>query len=500
MRRLAQLLFLSVLSSGCFDGAGLEAPIDEIYFPTGLALDKSGEHLIVVSSDFDLQYDGGSIQSYRLDDLFEQLPKRCADDDDCDDPERPLCASGLCAPSLSESPCEQGDRAPEDQLLYPGRCNFIDNKPLIASAVKIGAFATDAVIRSDPNAENRERLFVPVRGDTTLTWVDVEDGGFECGQGANSNACDGAHRAGQHPARENTRDLSLGPEPFGIDANEDGSTLVVTNQTTGTASLFVNDWDVPTQGPYLKFALASNTIPSRPMGVAALPRRPGDTAESTTSDSFLMTFRNSAQVRLLRYAPDAASSPERQYLVDGGGVGIDTNAVGVDSRGIAVDPAARRAATARCNGDAACEQQASLTPLDVYVANRSPASILIGRTQPPLEYPAFFSTVPLTFGPARVAVSPVETPNGELETRVFVACFDSRRVFVFDPLRRRIEVEILTGRGPQALVVDTPRKLLYVGHFTDSYVGVYSLDLASPATYGTLLGSLGYPKAPRSSK
>lgn len=499
MRRLVQLLLPCVLSSGCFSGEGLEAPIDEIYFPTGLVMDESGEHLLVVSSDFDLQYDGGAIQSYRLGDLFEELPKRCSDDADCVDPDQPVCASGLCASSLTASPCKQGDRAPEDQLLYPGRCNFIDNKPFIKSAVKIGAFAADAVIRSDPES-GRQRLFVPVRGDTTLHWLDVDAGRLECGQANNNGACDGNHRAGQRPARENTRDLSLGPEPFGIDANEDGSTLVVTNQTTGTASLFVNDWALPSQGPQLKFALASSSIPSRPMGVASLPRRPGDTGESTTSDAFLMTFRNSPQVRLLRYAPDAQSEPEREYLVDGGGVGIDTNAVGADSRGIVVDPSARRAATASCGDDAACVEQAALTPLDVYVANRSPASILIGRTQPPLEYPAFFSTVPLTFGPARLAVSQVLMPSGELETRVFVACFDSRRVFVFDPLRRRIEVEILTGRGPQALVVDTQRKLLYVGHFTDSYVGVYSLDLASPATYGTLLGSLGYPKTPRSSK
>ena len=86
------------------------------------------------------------------------------------------------------------------------------------------------------------------------------------------------------------------------------------------------------------------------------------------------------------------------------------------------------------------------------------------------------------------------------ETRVFVACFDSRRVFVYDPQRSRIETEILTGRGPHAMVVDSSRRLLYVGHFTDSYVGVYSLDLASPATYGTLLGTLGTPKPPRTSK
>ncbi len=91
------------------------------------------------------------------------------------------------------------------------------------------------------------------------------------------------------------------------------------------------------------------------------------------------------------------------------------------------------------------------------------------------------------------------TPSGQTETRVFVVCFDSRRIFVYDPQRSRIEAEILTGRGPYAVVVDTPRSLLYVGNFTDSYIGVFSLDLASP-TYGTLLGTLGFPKSPRSSK
>jgi DNA-binding beta-propeller fold protein YncE len=106
----------------------------------------------------------------------------------------------------------------------------------------------------------------------------------------------------------------------------------------------------------------------------------------------------------------------------------------------------------------------------------------------------------LTTGPSRIVIGQVQTPSGDLETRVFVVCFDSRRIFVYDPARSRIESEILTGRGPHAVAVDEKRKLLYVGHFTDSYIGVYSLDLASPATYGTLLGTLGTPKAPRSSK
>jgi hypothetical protein len=516
MRRLVPFLIPCVLSSGCFGGEGLEVPTDEIYFPLGLAIDSAGKHLYVVSSDFDLQYDGGSVQSYRLDDLYAKLPQRCATDADCGDGK---CNQGMCSTTLEDSPCPQGDRPPEDWLLYPGRCNFIDNKPFIASKVKIGAFATDAVIRTEPNQTTedptalRQRLFVPVRGDTTLHWMDLQNGQIECGQSNNAGACDSLHRAGQSPARENTRDLSLAAEPFGIDANDNGSTLVVTNQTSGTASLFVNDWNEPKQGPYLKFALSSSNMPSRPIGIAHLPRRPEDKdPDALTTDAFLMTFRNAAQVRLLRYAPDGADAdadptveePEgtnpRPYLVDGGGVIIDANSVGADSRGLAVDRTAREKATAACGSDEACIEQAALIPLDVYVANRSPATLLIGRTQPPLEYPYFFQTVPLTVGPSRVVVGQIPTPSGELETRAFVVSFDSRRVFIIDPKRLRIEVEIMTGRGPQALAIDAPRRLLYVGHFTDSWIGVYSLDLASPASYGTLIGSLGFPKAPRSSK
>jgi hypothetical protein len=95
-----------------------------------------------------------------------------------------------------------------------------------------------------------------------------------------------------------------------------------------------------------------------------------------------------------------------------------------------------------------------------------------------------------------------ETPEGnlEFERRVFVACFDTRRIFVYDPDRRRLETEITTGRGPHALVVDSNHGLLYVGHFTDSYLGVVSLDRRYPATYGKVLASIGRAIPPRTSK
>jgi len=387
--------------------------------------------------------------------------------------------------------------------------------------VKIGAFATDAIIRSRGGGDDEpalsNRLFVPVRGDSTLHWLDLDaDGNLDCGQRGNGGACDSAHRVGDDPS-ETSRDLKLGPEPFAIDASEHAETILVTNQTTGTVTLFTSDagttpapstWGA---APRLQFALNTN-LPQRPVGVAAVsltrqdeltlvPPKAGEKAPAPPAYTYLLTFRDSAQVRLVRFAADAASSVDRPYLVDGGGIGITANSVGSDSRAIAVDDSARKAAEQDCgDGDAACLAQAALVPLDVYVANRSPASLLIGRTTPPQQYPSFFQTLPLTTGPSRVVVGKIRNADGEEETRVFVVCFESRRVFVYDPRRSRIETEIFTGRGPHALAVDTERALLYVGHFTDSYVGVYSLDLKFPETYGAMLGMLGSPKAPRSSK
>jgi hypothetical protein len=467
-----------------------------------MAMDPEGEHLFVVSSDFDLQYNGGALQSYDLAALQDELPQRCTSDQDCDCDE----SVGLCVvDSETGSPCKQGDRSEAEQVLYPGRCQPINQRPLIRSSVKIGAFATDVVLRERPldlgaDPGDPQRLFIPVRGDTTLHWIDVDGGQLHCGQANNDGACDDLHRAGDDPA-ENARELELQTEPFAIDANEEGTTLIVTNQTSATASLFVNDWKA--SGPTLRFALTSER-PLRPVGLASLPlprQQRRENIDDIRPDTFLMAFRNAAQVRLLRFAPDAESSPERSYLVDGGGVSIDSNATGTDSRGIAVDASARKTAERRCSdSDTDCLSQAALVPLDVYVANRSPATLLIGRTQPPQEYPYFFQSVPLTIGPSRLVIGQVHTPSGEDETRVFVICFDSRRIFVYDPKRSRIEAEIVTGRGPHAVVVDTARSLLYVGHFTDSYIGVFSLDLSSPATYGTMLGTLGKPKTPRSSK
>ena len=124
------------------------------------------------------------------------------------------------------------------------------------------------------------------------------------------------------------------------------------------------------------------------------------------------------------------------------------------------------------------------------------------------DFPSFTDSIALTSGPSRVVlgdvtVTPYVDSFGQTvarEPRVFVVCFDSRRIFVWDPKRHVIESIIHTGRGPFARVIDKARPLGYFAHITDSYLGVISLDQRFPQTYATIVASIGNPTPPRTSK
>jgi hypothetical protein len=50
------------------------------------------------------------------------------------------------------------------------------------------------------------------------------------------------------------------------------------------------------------------------------------------------------------------------------------------------------------------------------------------------------------------------------------------------------------------LVVDEGRGLGYIGHFTDSYIGVVDLNQAHADTYGKVVLSIGAVVPPRAQK
>lgn len=521
MARCARFLFALSLA-GCFPpGEGNDPPPHQFYFPVGVMLDADASHLFVVSSDYDLQFNAGRVHSLDLDVLDDHID--LVREGKCDEanrrPQLPSEALLHPAPCSAIQPWGYTDRTDSDSELPFGSIRAV------ADNVQIGAFATDMIYRERPAdalGETSGRLFIPVRGDATLHWIDVgADGSLSCGQ-PRGGPCDDAHRAGDDPASENTRGARLLSEPYGVDLDERGTVALVTNQTSGAAGLFLNDWE---RGARYEFTLGG--LPDRPIGVAALPEpRVVPALGLPNLPGFLVGFRNAAAIYMIRAYFDEGANPPRPYAKVPASAAILTNSVGSDSRGLAVDGSRRREEEQRCAARfglddlaaqdpvaaaaagpdyAACVTEASAIPLDVFVTNRAPSSLVIGRSRPALadiasnDVPAFHTTIPLPLGPARVVMGDIRNGAGERERRAFALSFDARRLTIYDPELQRVEAEVVTGRGPQAFVSDPVRGYGYVAHFSDSYVGVVDLDQRR-ATFGTMVAMIGSPKPPRASE
>lgn len=556
------LLSLSVvlglgLGLACADaGRGVDPARGQIYFPVGLAVDAAAEYLVVIGSDFDLQFNQGTVQSLSLERIRQLARVPCTSDDECGSAQhcdRAPTAENRSAPSyfcvddagdLAGQPCGAlGENTSWAKVTVPGRCAPVslvappDGGPsLLRDAVGISAFATGGVLRADPTGSGASRLFIPVRGDSTLHWADLEQGRFLCGQPADAGAagapsrCDDAHKVSLAPGwiqeiqpvpddddpDQTIEPLEVAPEPFDLAATADGRVLVMTHQLNGQVSTFANDWLGP---PVLVDRLTLDT--GLPMGVAAVPPPSASELWPSLVPTFLIGARSEARVQMVAFLGDgilgdAATDPTaavplvekaRPSLEPIASAPLRVNSSGLDSRGVTIDDLRRRDAMAACAADdSACLKRAVAVPLDVYIANRSPNSLLVGTIEARVGelgsdgVPSFHDTIPLTSGPSRVFLGQVRTPAGELERRVFVTCFDSALIYVYDPARRKVEAEIHTGRGPHAIAFDPQAPLAYVAHFTDSYVGVVSLDQTHPATYGAMLASIGLPTPPRAAK
>ena len=575
MRPLSLLAALTALALvSCYSpGDGQAPPLNELYFPTGLALDRlsvntlgAPRYLYAASSDFDLQFRSSGLISYDLDLLRAKIPRNCTADSDCltdevcDDAETPdatdFAANKLHAPSYFcvkdlAQPCGSvAEQSAADRLLYPGRCQSLDAGQFIHSTVGIGAFATNVVFAKSPPPEAggpsvpSARLFLPVRGDATLHWIDLVDGNLECGQDQTSDgSCAQTHRAGHDPSASNNNYTQLA-EPFGIAVTQDGDYVAITNQTTGSVSLYKHEWPDPataaatpiiSTGPQL--VSVAGYLPSAPVAIAAVPNADRALVGAAPAPGFLVAYKNAAEIDLLRVRSDDADTGvaadtdatdhySRYLLTFAGSASINANSLGFDSRDILIDDSQRQVDYNACAADGAPTKDCLLAAHQpqVYVTNRAPSSLLVGAMLTDISYasgtsdlPFFNDSIPLTVGPSRVVRGSVRVaPSGtvdathglldennkayDLEPRLFVICFDSTRVFVYDPQRKNPESIIDTGRGPSALVVDEVRGLAYVAFFTDSYLGVVSLDQRYPQNYATIVASIGIPTPPRTSK
>jgi hypothetical protein len=576
--------FVFIGVTACFPPDEGQGPdLDRIYFPTGLTLspregvDSCGntdateaKHrwLYVANSNFDLQFNAGTVQVFDLEQIDALIQ---AMNVGAKEPENRCPSVRLFKDKNTPDGHEFGGKKTAfEQFISPGECKPAGTKPLIKARIKIGSFATDIKYLKRPNNTDNlpDMLVVPVRGDDTLHWIDTnpdsEDKLIDCGN--QDGACDDRHRRGDNASEDNTRSAELPREPFGIAADQRGEAIITTHHSDGALGLFVNDWN-DRNGPSLKFTLTG--LPTGAVGIAAIPEPDVALALQDTPSSafyepaFYVTFRNAAQIQLVSYFSDKGdfrgqnlptdqiTYPPRAFLnaPEGRRVPVAVNSQGFDSRGIAVEGSRRHNCECACDQkapdcraacvDAApqnendktqkaadcdpnatppgrcveyvnCLRSCAPTPLDVFISNRTPATLILGQTSSNSsatssdDLPSLFRTQPVSAGPSRVVVGGVRVPDGNggtrPEGRVFVICFDSRQIFVYNPLAGRFESVIRTGRGPHSFVVDEGRGRGYVGHFTDSYIGVVELDQSKVNTYGKMILTIGQPTPPRAQK
>jgi hypothetical protein len=247
-------------------------------------------------------------------------------------------------------------------------------------------------------------------------------------------------------------------------------------------------------------------------------------------------------VSLVRFYSDdeGGSGPSlpRPYIQFENAFPITVSAGGTDSRGIAIDPTPRLACKARVPPvgpgqtveDRDRQMQAcARKPARVFIANRTPETLLVGEVGLTEGVDGTYdqdrlmihTAVPLSAGPSSVYLAPVVDRDGAYALRVFVICFDSSTVYVYDPDIDEVESVIRVGPGPFALAFDPftlddvathaqvpidardqnlrRYRFAYLASFTQSFVQVIDLDNAvpNPATFERIVYTLGRPTNPK---
>ncbi len=509
-------------------GGGTAPPTNAFYFPVGLAVSEGGRVLYAVNSDFDLQWSGGTLQSYdlqriRADALALEAYSITGDDQGI---ALPACESADAGADSGQAGAGDGGVASVDRLHFsygkpPPKCKQlappgntalgqgcaappVDSTYYVEDSKTVGAFATDLQIRND-------RLFFPVRGTATLTWADVgNDDGVSCGapfslkcRPDSTGRC--TTQAGSDPnSQDNTRHVTMPGEPFGMALTQDGTAVAITHQTDTKTSLLTSGIETGMfQSPTMQFVL--DGLPQGGNGIAYVPHdydalrvpdpndptklKPGACDDplqvsrpnaDCVRPAFLETSRNVAELDLLRYYSDDNSvlpngapgaglgeTLQRPFLQRERAYTLTANSLGTDQRGIAIDPTPRYACKARLGKNPspadlkACGQIAAR----VFFASRSPPSLVVGEigelaTDGSYDSDALVVTgnVSVDAGPSRVYVAPIIDSEGKFELRVFVVCFDSGAVFIYDP-------DDLATEGSNAV----PTKVIYTGNGTGPF-------------------------------
>jgi DNA-binding beta-propeller fold protein YncE len=438
-------LFVCLVLAGCTASAEeVRPPVDEIFFPTGLAIAPDESVLFLANANSELRYDSGSISVIDLalvDTIVNDwitntaVPTGCAVDGD-------HVESLICDTRQSES--------------GPA---FISSQ----AGVRVGNFATDIAVQDLDGG--RLRLVIPTRGDPSIAWADWDGSSLGCNNSAEGfQLCDDDHRlsfAATNP------DVGIPEEPFGVFADSAGEFAMVTHLTTGAVTLI----DSPKNGNANIVDISATAFLPDQNGLRGATGVAGRSPK-TAGDIIYVASRTEDRVQTFTVGrPPNNTGP---YLLQGDYFFLDfvggNTGNSSDSRGMAFSP----------TGD------------QLYLVNRRPPSLQIfdtslDATGVPANRP--IGTTDICRQSSTVAVA--DSGDGE---RAYVTCFQDGQIYVVDP-RGSVSVEdiVLVGRGPYSVVAAPTRKRLYVTNFLEDTLAVIDITPNAPTRNRVVL-RIGIPR------
>jgi hypothetical protein len=479
----------AAVSTACTTNPGIPPPLRRFHFPTAAAISPDSNFLYVVNSDFNLEFNGGTVVAVDL-----SLVRAAMN----------ACPGHVCPPPLPPSampstsstvnpPCSEAQ--PPDSPLEP-EAAFI---PTSGGTVRINPYATDAALRVDP-ATGRQRLYVTVRGDGTLTWIDVDQesghASLSCGLPTNcagarieGELCADSHRIGADPGRNSPRRLTMPALPVAVNADPDGFVVVAhQDPSAGRVSLYYDPFDGG--GPVL-----AHWITDMPPSLDAIVRINFPSAAATEQPYWYAFSRDFTEISHVRAIPDGPNSTV--YFARASAAPGLASDVGV--RAVVRDPRPGRpyvyavARQGRPRSGSTQHSGESLIRYD-FTDRQNPTAIDI------LEMPIGVSRVAAVVDPS--------VPNSQAHLMLYVVAYDSRKLYVVDADEWRVVDQIRTQLGPQTIIADPSlapdfmgaarQPYVYVVDFAASCVEVINVDRSDPdGRYHQVVFTIGDPGRPR---
>ena len=501
--RLSVLAVLGLAGAGCGLGqTGIDPPMDQIFWPGGLAVDPDGNWLYVVNSNNDLRFNAGTL-------LAIDLQKAKSD--------REGVPGAAGPPAWSECSTTHfiNDRAPETlagtsdeyccfDLLRPHVLNCNERAYVqVDATVQIGSFGGDAAIQTYQGAsgESVRRLFMVVRAEPSITFADITNR-----SGSVHMRCSGSRQAEDPQLRnpfcdDNWRvrrpggaaitDNVLPEEPHSLALDQELGILYVSHLTItvnrqivggGVSTIDINGLLDP-QAPNVINSIARVVFPgSTAQGVTALTLdNPGN-----PSGVLYAVARTSPDVTglvLQCQAPGQyCDSPVRDLsLVPAEQINSSVFLPsGNDVRGFLLSPDGHQAYVLHRNTP---ESTASTDPAALVVLDRR-----LDQNGEPANTPS--AVLEVCSGATQMQFH--DAGRGSL---LFITCFEGGQIYVVDPQAPRVEAIIEAGHGPTALTFSpTDPTIAFVAGYADNDVSVIDLAPGSPTEY-MVVQRLGFPHA-----